>query len=270
MMKMRKVAVYPILALGAAAVFFPVLFSLSLSFSDNGDIAKGIYLPGRLHFENYVNAFRIQPLFHYMVNSLLVATVSTVLQIVLALLAAYGVVFINFKGKNAIFWLFMATMMIPSEVLVISNFQTIRSWNLLNTYMGLLLPGLASTFGIFLLRQNLKQIPYELREASQVAGVGDFYFFRRVVVPMVKNTLVTLAIYHFLVSWNSYMWPLLSTTNETVRTVQIGLRQLKNVDAMSDYGMISAGAMVVSLPTLLLIFFGQKRLQEGLTKGALK
>ena len=164
----------------------------------------------------------------------------------------------------------MATMMIPGEVLVITNFQTIRSWDMLNTYQGLILPGLASTFGIFLFRQNMMQIPLELKEASTVAGVSEFGFFWKIVAPMVVNTVVTLAIYFFLVSWNSYMWPLLSTTEDTVRTVQIGLRQLKNNEAVSDYGMMAAGAMVTSLPTLLLIFFGQKRLQEGMTKGAIK
>ena len=114
------------------------------------------------------------------------------------------------------------------------------------------------------------QIPLELKEASTVAGVSEFGFFWKIVAPMVVNTVVTLAIYFFLVSWNSYMWPLLSTTEDTVRTVQIGLRQLKNTEAVSDYGMMAAGAMVTSLPTLLLIFFGQKRLQEGMTKGAIK
>ena len=171
---------------------------------------------------------------------------------------------------NYINAIMMATKKIPREVLEIPNFQTIRSWDMLNTYQGLILPGLASTFGIFLFRQNMLQIPLELKEASTVAGVSEFGFFWKIVAPMVVNTVVTLAIYFFLVSWNSYMWPLLSTTEDTVRTVQIGLRQLQNTEAVSDYGMMAAGAMVTSLPTLLLIFFGQKRLQEGMTKGAIK
>ena len=266
----QKIIIYILLVISAVLVFFPIIFSVALSLSDNMDIANGQFIPTSLHFENFVHAFQTQPLLKYMLDSLVVAVACTVLQIVLALLASYAIVFIDFKGKNILFGLFMATMMIPSEVLVISNFQTIRSWNLIDTFPGLILPSLASTFGIFLLRQNLKQIPWELREAGQMAGVSDFYFFRKVTVPMVKNSIVTLAIYNFLVSWNSYMWPLLSTTNESVRTVQIGLRQLKNVDGSSDYAMISAGAIIVSIPTLILIFAGQKRLQEGLTKGAIK
>ena len=184
-----------------------------------------------------------------MLNSAIVGVLSTALEIVFALLAAYAIVFIPFRAKKVVFLLMMATMMIPGEVLVITNFQTIRSWDMLNTYQGLILPGLASTFGIFLFRQNMLQIPLELKEASTVAGVSEFGFFWKIVAPMVVNTVVTLAIYFFLVSWNSYMWPLLSTTEDTVRTVQIGLRQLKNTEAVSDYGMMAAGAMVTSLPT---------------------
>lgn len=266
----QKILIYILLSFFAIIVAFPFVFSILLSFSDNADILNADYIPKTLKWENYRAAFQAQPLLHYLKNTIIVASLATVLEIILALFAAYALVFIPFKGKNIIFGLFMATMMIPSEVLIISNFKTIRSWDLLNTYVGLILPGLASTFGIFLLRQNLKQIPWELKEASQVAGVSDFKFFYKVAVPMVKNTIVTLAINNFLGNWNAYMWPLLSTTDETVRTVQIGLRQLMSTEGFNDYGMISAGAIIVSLPTLLLIFLGQSRLQEGLAKGALK
>ena len=188
--------------------------------ADLNDILKGDYIPSSLNFANYINAFQTQPLLHYMLNSAIVGVLSTVLQILFALLAAYAIVFIEFKAKKIIFLVMMATMMIPGEVLVITNFQTMRSWDFLNTYQGLILPGLASTFGIFLFRQNMMQIPLELKEASTVAGVSEFGFFWKIVAPMVMNTVVTLAIYFFLVSWNSYMWPLLSTTEDTVRTVE--------------------------------------------------
>lgn len=270
MKKVETTVTYVILTIAALFICFPILFSVALSFSSLEDILRGDYIPGSLDFTNYINAFKTQPLMHYMTNSVITGILSTVLQILFALLAAYAIVFIPFKGKRILFLIMMATMMIPGEVLVISNFQTIRSMNLLNTFAGLILPGLSSIFGIFLLRQNMLQIPMELKEASTVSGLSDFRFFVKVVVPMVTNAIVTLAIYLFLVNWNSYMWPLLSTTDDTVRTVQIGLRQLKNTDAVSDYGMMAAGAIVTSLPTLLLIFFGQKRLQEGMTKGAIK
>lgn len=261
---------YAVLIVFGFLTAMPLVFAVLLSFSNNADIANGVYIPGSISFENYRRAFATQPLLKYIGNSLIAATSQTVLQTAFAVLAAYALVFIPMKGKKLIFGLFLATMMIPSEVLVLSNFQTIRGLGLLDTFRGLVLPSLASTFGIFLLRQNMMQIPKELREASRIAGQGDLGFMNKVVLPMVRNTLVTLTIYLFLVSWNSYLWPLLATTDETVRTVQIGLRFLKSMDDLTDYSMIAAGAITVALPTLLLIGFGQNKLEEGLTKGALK
>ncbi|MBM6683436.1 carbohydrate ABC transporter permease [Collinsella intestinalis] len=261
---------YAVLIVAAVVVGFPVLFSFSLSFTPLSDIINGIYIPTSLYLENYVNAFEAQPFAQFIVNSFVVGIVGTALQIVFSMLAAYALVFIPFGGKRIIFLVIMATMMIPAEVLVVTNFQTIRAMGLIDTYAGLILPGVATTFGIFLYRQNMMQIPGELKEASDVAGLSRFQFFIRVVVPMVKNTTVTLAIYFFLVTWNAYLWPLISTTNDTARTVQIGLRTLNSSEGMSDFGMMAAGAVITSIPTLALIFFGQKRLQEGMTKGALK
>ena len=155
MKKVSTTVTYGVLILAAAVMCFPVLFSLALSFSDLNDILAGDYIPDSLNFTNYINAFQTQPLLHYMLNSAIVGVLSTALEIVFALLAAYAIVFIPFRAKKVVFLLMMATMMIPGEVLVITNFQTIRSWNMLNTYQGLILPGLASTFGIFLFRQNI-------------------------------------------------------------------------------------------------------------------
>ena len=191
MKKVSTTVTYGVLILAAAVMCFPVLFSLALSFSDLNDILAGDYIPDSLNFTNYINAFQTQPLLHYMLNSAIVGVLSTALEIVFALLAAYAIVFIPFRAKKVVFLLMMATMMIPGEVLVITNFQTIRSWNMLNTYQGLILPGLASTFGIFLFRQNMLQIPLELKEASTVAGVSEFGFFWKIVAPMVVNTVVT-------------------------------------------------------------------------------
>lgn len=268
--KARVAVTYVVLAFAALFALTPLVFALSLSFTPTSNIYQGVYVPTSVYLDNYVNAFTNQPFGLYIRNSVISGVLATVLQIVIALLAAFALVFMKFRGRGLAFGLIMATMMIPSEVLIISNFQTIRSMGLLNTFAGLILPGLASTFGIFLYRQTMLQIPHELQEASQIAGLTDFQFFRKVVVPMARNTTVTLAIYFFLVNWNAYLWPLLSTTDDTVRTIQIGLRWLKNADAASDLGMMAAGAVIASLPTLLLIFIGQRRLQEGMTKGSLK
>lgn len=264
------VATYAVLIVAAVAIGFPILFSFSLSFTPLEDIVNGIYIPTSLYLDNYLSAFEAQPFAQFIVNSVVIGVVGTALQLVFSMLAAYALVFIPFGGKRIVFLVIMATMMIPAEVLVVTNFQTVRSLGLIDTYAGIILPGVATTFGIFLYRQNMMQIPSELKEAADVAGLSRFQFFRRVVAPMVMNTTVTLAIYFFLVTWNSYLWPLVSTTNNSARTVQIGLRTLNSSEGLSDFGMMAAGAVITSIPTLLLIFFGQKRLQEGMTKGALK
>ena len=249
MRKTQTAVTYIILTAAAVLVCFPILFSICLSFSDLNDILQGNYIPSKLDFTNYINAFNTQPLLRYMINSAVTGVLSTTLQITFALLAAYAIVFIPFRGKKIIFLIMMATMMIPGEVLVISNFQTIRSWNLLNTFPGLILPGVASTFGIFLFRQNMMQIPLELKEASTVVGVSDFAFFIRVVAPMVKNTVVTLAIYFFLVSWNSYLWPLIVLSSNEKQTLQVVLGNMNGQYKSKEHVMM-AGAVLTILPVL--------------------
>lgn len=240
-----------------------------MSFMDNKDIMTGS-LPQTLSFDNYVKAFEKFPLLKYLFNSLVVALVITFGQLVLSSLAAYAFVFLEFKGRDFLFFLFIATMMVPFEASIIPNFHIIRDLGWIDKYLGLTVPFFAMAFGTFLLRQNYKQIPKELREASLIEGMGDFKFFLKVVLPVSKTSLVTLGAYGFLTSWNMYLWPLLSTTNDTVRTVQIGLKQLQNQEQLNDWGMIMAGAIIVIIPTLVLLFLGQKKLQKGLTEGAIK
>lgn len=268
--KSTTILIYLILVGLAIIMLFPLLFTFALSLSDNVDIMNGNYWPTTLHFENYVEAFEKANLLYYMKNSVIISSITTFVQVIFALLTAYAIVFIPFKGREFVFSLFMSGMMIPMDVLMMSNFQTIRKLGLINSYMGIILPCLVSVFGIFLIRQNMKQIPVELQEASNVAGVGSFYFFCKIVVPLVKNSIITLGVYCFLVSWNNYLWPLIATTKDTVRTIQIGLRQMASSDTQTDFRLVAAATMIVTLPTLILIFFGQKRLREGLTKGALK
>lgn len=227
-------------------------------------------LPSAFSLENYRRAFEQFPLLHYVINSFLVSIAIMIGQLILASLAAYAFVFLEFKGRDFLFYLFIATMMVPFEASIIPNFHTIRDLGWIDQYTGLTIPFFAMAFGTFLLRQNFKQIPKELREASQIAGMGDVKFYLKVVLPVAKTSLITLGVYGFLTSWNMYLWPLLATTNDNVRTVQIGLRQLQSQEQMNDWGVIMAGAVIVIIPTLILLFLGQKKLQRGLTEGALK
>ena len=174
-------------------------------------------------------------------------------QLVVCSLAAYAFVLFQLKGSDFIFFLFISTMMIPWEATMIPNFFTIQKLDWLNTYQGLTLPFFALAFGTFLLRQHFKTIPKELHEASQIAGLSRFAFFWRVILPVSKTSLVTLGAYGFLTTWNMYLWPLLITTNKSVRTVQIGLKQLQSQEIATEWGVVMAGVIVVIIPTLLIV-----------------
>ncbi|GGH87848.1 sn-glycerol 3-phosphate transport system permease protein [Pullulanibacillus pueri] len=266
----NKIILYLLLTLSAVILFLPILFAFFMSFMGSQDALLGKILPSHWTLENYEEAFRRLPLLRFLFNSVLISLMIMIGQLIFSSLAAYAFVFLKFKGRETLFFLFVATMMIPFEASIIPNFQTIKALNLIDTYPGLALPFLATAFGTFLLRQTFKQIPIELREASEIAGKGHFKFYLTVVLPIAKSSLVTLGIYSFLSAWNMYLWPLLSTTNDQVRTVQIGLKELQSQEQVNQWGVVMAGAMVVAIPTLILLFIGQKKLQKGLAEGALK
>lgn len=266
----RKVILYCLLVVSALFLFAPTIIAFSMSFMTNQDIMTGKIIPTSISFENYFHVFQRFPLLKYLFNSFVVSIAIMLGQLALASLAAYAFVFIEFKGRDVLFFLFIATMMVPFEALIIPNFQTIRDLGWIDSYQGLSIPFFAMAFGTFLLRQNFKQIPKELKEASEIAGMGDLKFYLTVVLPVARTSLVTLGVYGFLTSWNMYLWPLLATTDNEYRTVQIGLRQLQSQEQLNEWGVIMAGAIIVVIPTLILLFVGQKKLQQGLAEGALK
>ena len=266
----RKWTTYLLLIAAALVLMFPILYAFSISFMSGAEVLEGKIWPSSFSFENYRDAFEKVPLLHYLINSFAVSIFVMAGQLLVSSLAAFAFVFIKFKGRDAIFFLFISTMMIPWEATMVPNFLTAQKLGWINNYLGLTIPFFALAFGTFLLRQQFKTIPNELYEASQVAGISRFRFFWNVVLPVSKTSLVTLGVYSFLTTWNMYLWPLLVTNTEDVRTVQIGLKQMQTQEISTDWGVVMAAVVVVILPTLLLLFLGQKRLQKGLTQGAIK
>ncbi len=266
----KKIWIYFLLISTSFLVFFPVMYAFLISFMTGPELLQGKFLPQSFSLDNYIKVFDRLPLLNYLLNSFIVSVSVMLGQLAVCSLAAYAFVFIKFKGRDFIFFLFISTMMIPWEATMIPNKFTIQKLDWLNTYQGLTLPFFALAFGTFLLRQHFKTIPKELHEASQIAGLSKFAFFRRVILPVSKTSLVTLGAYGFLTTWNMYLWPLLITTNKSVRTVQIGLKQLQSQETGTEWGVVMAGVIVVIIPTLLLLFIGQKQLQKGLSQGALK
>lgn len=209
------------------------------------------------------------PLGRFVLNSFLVAGLITLGQIISCSLAAFSFSFLDFRGKNALFMLVMATMMVPGEATIISNYLTVGSWGWLNTYRVLIVPYLTSAMGIFLFRQFYKSFPISLYEAAKIDGCPNLRFIFTILIPLTKTAIGAMAVYTFINAWNMYMWPLLVTGNESMRTVQIGISMLNSVDSQSMTMMI-AGVVLIILPSISIFIVGQKQLIRGMFSGAVK
>ena len=274
----RTLGLYLLLAFAALAVAFPLLIALSYSFMAESTIASfpPPILPVRptlANFEEIVDrALRPNsplPIFRYLVNSFVVSSAVVVGQLITASLAAYAFAFLSFPGKNLLFLAFLATLMVPWEATIVPNYITIRDLNWLDTYQGLAVPFMATRFGTFPLRQSFLQLPRELYDAAVVDGASKFRFLWQIVLPLSRPALGTLAVYSFLATWNQYFWPLLVTNQPIMRTVQVGIVQLK-FEESTRWGLVMAGVVIIVLPTILLLVLGQRQLVRGLTAGAIK
>lgn len=249
----------------------PIIYCLSISFMPEHEI---IAYPPRFFtlnptLENYFSALRQVPIPKFLLNSLFVSVCITLIQITTSSLAAYGFVFFDFKGKKVLFMLVLSTMMIPGEAILISNYLTISSLGLLDSYAGLIIPFMATAMGIFQIRQFYLTVPRELKEASIIDGCSDLKFFSHILFPISMPAVSALAVYVFIGSWNQYMWPLLITNTPAKRTVQIGISMLQFSDGLSN-GTVCAGCMLILIPSILIFLLGQQRMVGGITAGAVK
>ncbi|GAB2673587.1 carbohydrate ABC transporter permease [Thalassiella azotivora] len=270
----RGGAVLTYLVLGAlfVVVLFPVYYAVAGSLMGPRDInafPPALVPADGLHPENYGRALDLIPLVRQYGNSVAVAAIVTVGQVVTSVLAAYAFVFLPLRAPRFWFGLFLATMMVPWEAIIIPNYLFMSSVGLIDTWAALSLPFLATGFGAFLLRQAFLAFPTELRDAARVDGAGHLRFLWSVLVPLSRPTLAALGIYAFLSTWNMYFWPLLVTRRPESQTIQIGITQLQSVDS-GDPGMVLAGVVLALLPTVLLVLFGQRFIVRGLTAGAVK
>jgi len=268
---MPKSFIYTALLLCSLAVLFPLLYTLSTSLMSEAESA--VYppplLPEAINLSNFAKVIDTIPVLTFIGNSLIVSIAIMLGQIVTASLAAYAFAFLRFPGKTLLFSLFLATMMIPWEVIMIPNYLTVKSLNWLDTYQGLIIPFLATAFGTFLLRQTFLQLPKELFEAARVDGCGHVRTFLSMVLPLSIPGIATLGVYSFLNNWNMYLWPLLTTNRVEMRTVQIGIGMLQ-FEEMNSWNLILSGVLLLLLPSLLLLAIGLKPLVRGITAGALK
>jgi sn-glycerol 3-phosphate transport system permease protein len=226
------------------------------------------WLPSRLTVDNYAQAAETVPLGRLLLNSVGLTIVGAGLKVVLGLCCAYALVFLDFPFKKVVFGLVIATLMIPPQITIIPNYTLVASLGWLNTYQGILVPGLASAFGTFLFRQHFLTLPASILEAAELDGAGHWRKLWRFVVPMSAPTLAAVALVSVVTEWNDYLWPFLVIDNPQKMTLPVGLTLLQNIDGMTSWGVLLAATVVVTLPILLVFLVLQRRLVAGLTAGA--
>ena len=221
--------------------------------------------------QNYAEAFSAVPLARYFLNTLIFTVVTTCLMLVMITLAAFAFARLNFRGKRLAFTLLLSLMMIPNELVIITNFVTITDLNLRNTFMGLILPSVTSVFYIYLLKENFAQVPDELYYAAKVDGTSDFKYLTRVLIPICSPTLVTIIILKVIECWNSYVWPRLITDDENLFLVSNGIQAIReNGFGRENIPAMMAAVVVISVPLIALFLVFRKKIMEGVSRGGLK
>jgi sn-glycerol 3-phosphate transport system permease protein len=267
----RKIGAYTLLTVLAFVVLFPIYVTVVNSLLNGADIAARPpkFFPLHPQWGNYATAWDGGHMSKYILNSFIVTTAITVGQVVTAVLAGYAFAFLEFPFKRLLFLIFLATLMVPFEVTVVTNIATVNSLGWYDTYAGLAVPFLATGFGAFLVRQAFLQVPQDLSDAAALDGYGHWRFMTRVAVPLARPAIAALAVFGFLGAWNQYLWPLLATKDERLRTVQIGLKHLQT-GQLNDFGVTFAGTVIAVVPIAILLLVFQKHLVRGLTAGAVK
>ena len=255
----------------AFVVLLPLLYAVSIAFMPSSELfTMDLNLvPQNPTFSNFKDAMNNVPLLRFILNSFIMAGCITLGQIVTCSLAAFAFSFLDFKGKGVLFMIVMATMMVPGEATIISNYLTVGNLGMLDTYSVLIVPYLTSAMGIFLFRQFYMTFPISLYESAKLDGCGNLRFIVRILIPLTKSAIGAMAVYTFINAWNMYMWPLLVTGSDQMRTVQIGISMLNSIDSQSITLMI-AGVVIVIIPSISIFIVGQKQLIRGMFSGAVK
>ena len=263
-----------LLTLWALLVLFPFYWMLLTSVKSYGSY-NSEYIPKlfTLHptLENYASAFSQVPLARYFLNTLIFTVVTTALMLVVTVLAAFAFSRLRFPGRDLIFTLFLSLMMIPTELVVITNFVTVTDLDLRNSFLGLILPSVTSVFYIYLLKENFSQVPDELYYAAKVDGTSDLKYLWKVMIPMCQPTIVTITILKVIECWNSYVWPRLITDDQNFFLVSVGIQEIReNGFGRENIPAMMAAVVVISLPLILLFLVFRKKIMAGVARGGTK
>jgi multiple sugar transport system permease protein len=280
MMRLEKTAFAPksmllwlALLLGAVLMALPfwIMVVTSLVRPDEVFQMPPQFWPGVLHWENYGRLFQQAPMGLYFWNSVLVSAVTTAGYVLCAAMAGYAFSRLHFPYKNAIFFLFLITLMVPPQVNIVPLFFLMKSFHWLDTYWALIVPGLFGAFGVFMLRQWFNGLPRELEDAARMDGCNPWQIFRQIALPLAAPALAALGIFIFIGTWNSFMWPLIVTNSDAMRTLPVGIATLKgSFRDTTDWTVLMAAATLSILPVIIVFLLGQKHFMQGILAGGLK
>ncbi|KSU57943.1 MULTISPECIES: carbohydrate ABC transporter permease [unclassified Gordonia (in: high G+C Gram-positive bacteria)] len=253
-------------------IALPLVWILLASFKDRTEIyvQPAVWWPSTWRPENYVEATTSIPFWSYLRNSVIVTSILGVAKFVLGVLSAYGLVFLRFPGKNIVFVIIIAALMVPNQITVITNYALVAQLGLRNTFIGITLPLAGVAFGTFLMRNHFLSIPPEIIEAARMDGAGHFRLLTRVVLPLSIPTMVAFATITLVNEWNEYLWPFLMADDASVATLPVGLTLLQNSDGLTNWGPVMAATVLAMLPMLVLFLALQRHMIKGLTSGAVK
>ncbi len=265
---------YLLLTLWAIVVLFPFYWMILTSVKSYGTYNQE-YIPKFFTLSptlsNYIDAFTTVSLGKYLFNTLIFTVITTALMLVVIVLSAFAFARLRFRGKNLVFTLFLSLMMIPNELVIITNFATITTLGLRNTFLGLILPSVTSVFYIYLLKENFAQVPDEIYYAAKVDGTSDFRYLRRVMIPICKPTIITITILKIIEGWNSYVWPRLITDDPNYYLVSNGIQEIReNGFGRENVPAMMAAVVIISLPLIILFLVFRKQVMEGVARGGTK
>jgi multiple sugar transport system permease protein len=267
----ERLLIHAVLALGLVLTLAPLLWMVSASLMPAGEAS--VYpprlVPSRVTLEHYVSLFSRLNLARYFLNSLLIASAITLISLLLNSMAGYAFAKLRFAGRDAIFRMLLSALVVPAQVAMLPLFLMLKQLGLINTWWGVIVPGMTSIFGIFLIRQYALSIPDSLLEAARIDGASEFKIYWWVVLPVCRPILVTLAVFTFMGAWNDFMWPLIVLTDEAMYTLPVALANLLG-EHVQDSELMMAGSVLTILPVMVLFIFVQRAYIEGITAGSLK
>lgn len=272
--RLQKTAVYIFLTFWALIVLFPfywmILTSVKSYASYNAEYIPAFFTLSPT-IQNYLDAFTAVPLAGYLLNTLIFALATTALMVVVSTLAAYAFARLDFRGKNLVFTLFLSLMMIPTELVVITNFVTVTNLDLRNSFAGLILPSVTSVFYIYLLKENFEQVPDELYRAARVDGTSDLKYLWKVMIPICRPTIITITILKIIECWNSYVWPRLITDDPAYYLVSNGIQEIReNGFGRENIPAMMATVVVISVPLIILFLIFRRKIMAGVSRGGVK